>query len=328
MIVLLGATGYLGRAFADELRRRGTLFIPLTRKAINYTQFEFLFDYVRKVKPSFLINCAGYTGRPDMDACEVQRRETVQANAIFPQVVARVCNMTNTPWAHISSSSIYAGSKLLDNGRMRIVRDLNRPEMRHLFAVEPERFCGFTELDEPNFSFGSAPCTFYSGTKALAEESLRAFSSVYIWRPGIVFDEFDEPRNLLSGIQHSAKMDDTVNSFSHRHDFVRACLDLWESCAPFGTYNVVNPGATSIQCVTYSMARVIRPDRRLEFLRIDDEFARSSTRICHPGCILNDSRIRAAGITMRPLQEALDDSLEKWQVAAHANEETSLAQRC
>jgi nucleoside-diphosphate-sugar epimerase len=35
MILLLGASGYIGRAFANELRRRGDRFIPLTRKAIG-----------------------------------------------------------------------------------------------------------------------------------------------------------------------------------------------------------------------------------------------------------------------------------------------------
>ncbi len=58
MIVLLGSGGYVGQAFAAELRRRGHGFIPLTRKAINYADFTLLFDYVRKVKPQFIINAA------------------------------------------------------------------------------------------------------------------------------------------------------------------------------------------------------------------------------------------------------------------------------
>jgi len=69
MILLLGSSGYVGQAFATELRRRGHGFIPLTRKAINYGDFNLLFDYVRKVKPEFIINAAGYRGRPNVDAC-------------------------------------------------------------------------------------------------------------------------------------------------------------------------------------------------------------------------------------------------------------------
>ncbi|MEP6663282.1 MAG: sugar nucleotide-binding protein, partial [Verrucomicrobiota bacterium] len=201
MILLLGATGHVGQAFSNELRRRGQPFIPLTRSAIDYTQFEVLFDYVRKIKPSFLINAAGYTGRPNIDACEVERKDTLQANALFPQNVAKVCRITNTPWGHVSSASIYAGTKVLDNGRVRTQRDINDPETAQAVMDRPEDFFYFTEKDEPNFSFRHGPCNFYSGTKALAEETLRDFGDNYIWRPGVVFDEFDGPRNFLTKLQ-------------------------------------------------------------------------------------------------------------------------------
>src|SRR5206468_7829825 len=111
MILLLGATGYVGQAFVTELRRRGCEFIPLARKAIDYTQFEILFDYVRKSKPEFVLNAAGYNGRPNVDACEVARAEAVQGNVHFPKTVARVCYITNTAWGHVSSGCIYSGAK-------------------------------------------------------------------------------------------------------------------------------------------------------------------------------------------------------------------------
>ena len=58
MILLLGATGYIGQAFAKELQRRKCQFTPLTRKAFDYTNFDTLFDYLRRTKPAFLINAA------------------------------------------------------------------------------------------------------------------------------------------------------------------------------------------------------------------------------------------------------------------------------
>src|SRR5437879_3528494 len=125
MILLLGATGYVGQAFATELRKRGCEFIPLTRKTLDYTRFETLFDYVRKTKPDFVLNAAGYTGKPNVDACEFARAETVQGNALFPQTVARVCFMTNTAWGHVSSGCIYSGAKVEENGALFVERDLN-----------------------------------------------------------------------------------------------------------------------------------------------------------------------------------------------------------
>ena len=104
MILLLGSTGYMGQAFSTELRRRGHSFIPLTRKAINYSDFNLLFDYVRKVAPRFIINAAGYRGRPNVDACEEDRENTLFANTLLPQTIARVCSMTGTCLLYTSPS--------------------------------------------------------------------------------------------------------------------------------------------------------------------------------------------------------------------------------
>src|SRR5580698_11344501 len=119
---------------------------------------------------------------------------------------------------------------------------MSRPDLKTLVAKFRYAVLGFTETDEPNFSFRRPPCSFYSGTKALGEEAITGIGQNYIWRLRIPFDEFDNARNYLSKVQRYAKVYDNVNSISHRADFVRACLDLWEKRAPFGIYNVTNRG--------------------------------------------------------------------------------------
>jgi dTDP-4-dehydrorhamnose reductase len=318
MILLLGATGYIGQAFAAELRRRQNLFIPLTRKALDYTDFNILFDYVRQSKPEFLINAAGYTGNPNVDACETARAETFLGNAVFPQMVARVCLMTNTPWGHVSSGCIYSGAKVLEKGRPHIERDLTQPHLHQLFATHPENFYGFTELDEPNFSFHSTPCNFYSGTKALAEESLRALGQCYLWRLRIPFDEFDHPRNYLSKIQNYAKVYDNINSLSHRGDFVRACLDLWEQRAPLGTYNITNQGAVTARYVVDQIKGTLKPDRRFHFWKDDTDFYRHAAKAPRSNCILDVSKLLNTGVKIRPVEEAIGDALKRWQASSES----------
>jgi len=320
MILLLGASGYIGQAFSAELRKRMFTFVPLTRQAIDYSRFDLLFNYVRTEKPAFIINAAGFPGRPNIDACETARAETVQANTLLPQTVARVCYLTQTPWGHVSSGCIYSGAKLAQNRGFQIERDLNRPEIRRLFETQPERFQGFVESDEPNFSFRAPPCSFYSGTKALAEEALHWFGQGYIWRPRIIFDEIDHPRNFLSKIQRYPKVHDGVNSLSHRGDFVRACLDLWERRAPFGTYNVANPGAVTGRQAVEAVQRILGPRRQFEFWKNDEEFYRWAVRAPRSNCILETSKLLSAGVKMRTVREALEDSLERWQSDARNQE--------
>jgi len=313
MILLLGASGYVGQAFARELRRMGQCFIPLTRNAIDYTQFEVLFDYVRKIKPEFIINAAGYAGKPNVDACELAREETLYLNTLLPQMIARVCSMTNTPWGHVSSACIYSGAKLVRFGEVRIERDLNKPEIRWLLSESPGQVKGFTELDEPNFSFRSAPCSFYSGTKALAEEAIRGGRQTYVWRLGIPFSEREEPRNLLWKLQRYPKIYDNVNSISHLGEFVRACLELWDRRAPFGIYNVTNPGAITTRYVVEEIQRILKPSRSFEFWADDEEFYQNAAKAPRSNCVLDVSKLLATGLSMRPVEEAIESSLNNWQ---------------
>ena len=61
MIVLLGASGYIGQAFARELRERGKPFLTLARTQLDYTRYDLLLDFLREKKAEFLINAAGFT---------------------------------------------------------------------------------------------------------------------------------------------------------------------------------------------------------------------------------------------------------------------------
>jgi dTDP-4-dehydrorhamnose reductase len=228
--------------------------------------------------------------------------------------------MTNTPWGHVSSGSIYVGAKVADRGRMRIEKDLNQPETRRLFAEHPENIYGFTEWDEPNFSFRHTPCNFYSGTKALAEEAIRGVGQSYVWRPRMLFNECDESRNLLWKLQNYAKAYDNVNSISHLGEFVRACLDLWEWQAPFGVYNVVNPGAVTTRQMIEMIQRILKPDRCFEYWEGNEEFYHYGAKAARSNCILDASKLLALGVKMRPVEEALEDALQRWQTVAPAME--------
>jgi dTDP-4-dehydrorhamnose reductase len=316
MILLLGASGYIGRIFSAELHRRSREFIPLTRRALDYANFDLLFNCIRKAKPAFIINAAGHAGKPDVDACELAREETLYANTILPQTIAKACMITNTPWGHISSGCIYSGAKVIDENGMIVERNFNRPELLQMFVERPQTISGFTEWDEPNFSFRHAPCNFYSGTKALAEEAISGVGQNYIWRLGFPFNERDEPKNFLWMIQNHERIYDGVNSLSHTDDFARACLDLWDRRAPFGIYNVTNPGAVTTRQVVEMVKKIRRPSRDFEFCESEEQFFRNGIRVPRSNCILDVSKLLATGVKIRPVAEALEDALRKWRAAA------------
>jgi UDP-glucose 4,6-dehydratase len=314
MILLLGATGYIGQAFATELTRRGAPFRALSRREVDYTRFEPLLALLRELKPEFLVNCAGYTGKPNVDACESAKADTLLGNALLPQTLAHACAAAGVPWGHVSSGCIYTGAKVCDDeGVCHIEPDLTEPGVHRLILEKRDRVHGFTETDPPNFSFRSPPCSFYSGTKALGEEAIAGVGRSYVWRLRIPFDEFDSPRNYLSKVQRYAKVYDNVNAISHRGDIVRACLGCWFQRVPWGTYNVTNPGWVTTREVVALVQKHIAPNRKFEFWENDAEFYQEAAKTPRSNCVLDTSKLTGVGIKIRPVEEALEESLRNWQ---------------
>jgi dTDP-4-dehydrorhamnose reductase len=313
MILLLGGTGYIGQAFAAELQRRNKPFISLSRREVDYTRFDLLLGFLRSRKPEFVVNAAGYTGKPNVDSCEVARADTLVGNTLLPQTIAHACAAMNIPWGHVSSGCIFSGAKIREGNTVRVEKDMTKPEMRELTAKSPENILGFTETDTPNFSFRDMPCSFYSGTKALGEEAMAGIGQSYIWRLRIPFDEFDSMRNYLTKVQRYQKAYDNINSISHRGDYAKACLDLWGNRAAYGIYNVTNPDFISTREVVGMIEKILKPGRKFEFWESDEEFYKVAAKTPRSNCVMDVSKLLNAGVKIRSVREAVEYSLRNWK---------------
>ena len=171
MFLILGGSGYVGSSFFNFLSCNGLESIVVSRCDFDYAQHITLATMLRDLKITFVINTAGFTGKPNVDACESAKYDCLQGNAVLPGIIREVCEDLGIPWGHISSGCIYSGRRHDDNG--------------------------WTEEDEPNFSFRSPPCSFYSGTKALGEEVLEGAENCFVWRLRIPFNHEPSPRNYL-----------------------------------------------------------------------------------------------------------------------------------
>src|SRR5687767_10511690 len=126
MILLLGASGYFGQAFEQELVRRKLPYQAVSRKNVDYSRFDRLLPLIRDAKASFVINAAGFTGRPNVDECETARAETLQGNTLLPLTIAQACLAAGIPWGHVSSGCIYSGAYVTHQGTTRIEKDLSQ----------------------------------------------------------------------------------------------------------------------------------------------------------------------------------------------------------
>src|SRR5437773_3572357 len=124
MILLLGGSGYIGEAFVHELKARSRPFSSLSRKQLDYSRFDLLLRFLQETKPSFVINAAGYTGKPNVDACETARADTLEGNTLLPLTIAHACVAADIPFGHVSSGCIFSGAHVVQAGKSRVEKDL------------------------------------------------------------------------------------------------------------------------------------------------------------------------------------------------------------
>lgn len=319
MIAITGATGYIGRAFTRFFSENAIPFTPIP--STTFRDPTAARATLQDCRATFLINCAGYTGKPNVDACEFHKADCLEGNAVFPGRLAQLCAELNLPWGHVSSGCIFTG-------------DLG------LSGLGPEtglHRLGFTELDPPNFSFRQNNCSFYSGCKALGEEALgyrevgtgtaRRWDApggpppIYLWRLRIPFDHFDSPRNYLSKLLRYPRLLNARNSISHLGEFCRACWECWNKKLPFGIYHVTNPGSITTREITdlilSSPLGLELAARGKTFSFFDDEhqFMEQAAIAPRSNCVLDSSKILNAGIHLTPVRDAIRHALHNWTLA-------------
>jgi dTDP-4-dehydrorhamnose reductase len=289
MIYLLGGSGYVGSAYQALLARKGLPFRNIRRSDFDYTDRSALTDLLHTEKPSFLINAAGYTGKPNVDACELHKSDCVMGNAVLPGTVALACADAGVAWGHVSSGCIYTG-KNTDGS-------------------------GFTETDTPNFTFRTNNCSFYSGTKALGEEVLAGAPNVFVWRLRIPFNQVDGPRNYLSKLMRYASLLDAENSISQLDEFVAATFACWEKRVPFGTYNVTNPGHVTTREVVDLIKQTGVSDKNFQFFSDEAEFMRTAAKTPRSNCVMDSRKLAATGIKLTEVHAAVEQALRSWRTA-------------
>ncbi len=104
-ILVLGASGMLGRAMVSVLRATGHPFIALQRSQLDYTDPKLLRQAL-STGFSWVINCAGYT---DVDGAETDLTTAMALNAHFVGRLASLCREFDTAVVHFSSDYVFDG---------------------------------------------------------------------------------------------------------------------------------------------------------------------------------------------------------------------------
>ncbi|HUS20167.1 MAG TPA: family 1 glycosylhydrolase [Terriglobales bacterium] len=107
-ILITGATGTLGQAFARMCVVRGLAYQLLRRSEMDIANAESIAGVLQRLNPWAVVNAAGYVR---VDNAEVERDRCYQENAIGPGLLARACAQRRIPMVTFSSDLVFDGRK-------------------------------------------------------------------------------------------------------------------------------------------------------------------------------------------------------------------------
>jgi dTDP-4-dehydrorhamnose reductase len=233
LYMIVGKTGWIGGKLAELLTEQKKQWRFMDARLEDRAALAAELD---QYKPTYVLNAAGVTGRPNVDWCEDNKQETVRANVIG---MLNLCELTNSRGIHLTNFATGC-----------------------IFSYDDAHPIGgakFTEDSSPNF-FGS----FYSLTKGMVERIVRdTYPTVLVLRLRMPISDDLNPRNFVTKISRYAKVVNIPNSVTILHDLLPIGIKAAERKLT-GVYNFTNPGAISHNEVLTLYKKYINPEFKWE----------------------------------------------------------------
>lgn len=239
-LVFGGATGWIGQQMVELLKEQNYIAISAKSRLEDRESIE---REIKEVKPDFVINAAGVTGRPTVDWCEDNKQTTIRANIIGALNLADVCYLNGIHMTNFGTGCIYAYD-----------------DEHAMFSGK-----GFKEEDKPNFE-GS----YYSKTKIMLDTLLESYPNVLNLRLRMPISDDLNPRSFVTKISKYAKVVNIPNSMTILHDLLPIAIKMTERKLT-GKYNFVNPGVISHNQVLELYKKYIDQDFKYSNFSVEEQ---------------------------------------------------------
>ena len=238
-VLIIGA-GYVGTKLFSYAKKDTANYFIYPRKKLDYGDRSVLGKFLLNNGITHVINCSGFTGRPNVDEGELRKKECWDLNVVVPLKVSKTCKELGINYIHISSGCIYSG-------------------------YEKE----FTEEDEPNFGLYNHS-SFYSKSKH-AFETLNDYGCIIRVRMPFC-DDYHE-RNFITKIHKYDNLISYRNSKTYISDlccFIEYLIDKNISANDIGIINFVNPDAQDTKYLVDRMKVFGAENKNWKIVEIED----------------------------------------------------------
>ena len=270
-VLVVGAAGQLGHAMAARLAGDHEV-VAATRADVDLTAHAAVLEFVRRVAPNAIVNCASYN---NVDGAQERQQHAFAVNAFAPRSLARAAEAVDATLIHYGTDFVYAGTA-------------SRP---------------YTEDDLPE------PQSVYAQSKLVGEWMVADWRKHYVLRVESLFGGTHAKSSvdrIVAAVRAGTEAPvffDRVTSPSFIDDVVAATAHLLRSEAPFGLYHCVNSGHATWLDLGKEIARVLgASEASLKPVSVDAvTFAAPRPRYA----ALSNHKLAAAGFTMPTWQDAI-----------------------
>ena len=223
MNILIIGNGYVGSQIFSRADKVKNKYWIHSRKTLDYHDQSVLRKFLMNNDISYVINCSGFTGRPNVDECETRKEECWNLNVVVPVAVSNTCKALDINYIHVSSGCIYNG-----------------------YSKE------WSETDVPNFGLYNKS-SFYSKSKHAFETLNNYGCTIRIRMP---FAGISSDREYLLKLLKYNNLIDVMNSKTYIPDlcrFIEQLIATGQAVNKFGIINFVNPQPLTTSDVVLKM---------------------------------------------------------------------------
>ena len=277
-VLIIGA-GYVGsQLFSLADKAKATYFLH-SRKTLDYTDQSALRKFLLNYNITHVVNCSGFTGRPNVDEGELKKKECWNLNVITPLTVSKTCRALGINFIHISSGCIYSG-------------------------YDKE----FIEEDEPNFGLFDES-SFYSKTKHAFEITNDYGCTIRVRMP---FSNSLHERSYITKILLYDNLINYKNSKTYIFDLCNFIEYIVTNNIPandIGIINFVNPEAKDTEYIVDRMKFFGLVNKNWKFVDIKD----INIKAPRSNCVLQNAKLERLfpDFYIRSESEALNEALTK-----------------
>ncbi len=272
MKILIIGNGYLG----NRCQQSWPTAVLSDKKITTEKDVIQLLD---KHKPDVVLNAAGVVGKPNVDWCETHPIETIQGNTVLPIIIASACQKKNIYLLHMGTGCIFYGDS---------------PSVG-----------GWKENDYAN------PVAVYTRAKYAADLVLKTLDNVGIARIRMPIDNVPSPANFITKLFSFKTMVDVENSVTVVEDMIDVFYKLLEKKAN-GIFHVVNPGSIKHREIIEMYKKYIDPNHVCEWVDEEQLLKQGFVDKKRSNNIMNSENLEKLGIKMRPIHEAVEDSIKQY----------------